>query len=110
MQWPLNREPRACVRFALRTGCLLLFWYVSSYVLMMDWRRTAYISNSSSWYASCYRMAPEEDISSQFTIIAPVECWANRLFLPLDWLVKNLHVDRLPSVANLGRKYPAERI
>ena len=78
--------------------CLLagLFLYVTTYVLMMDWRRQAFDPVTHRYVDQCaYRCAPVIEFrlkSPQFPniyIVAPCVCWANRAFWPIDLCVRH---------------------
>ena len=77
-------------RKAVAALLVLSFWYASAYILMMDWRRTAYDLVNGRWTEeSAYRFAPVAKFNNPYTRAAPSECWANRVFWPIDFLVRS---------------------
>jgi hypothetical protein len=75
---------RGCARLVL----VFIFWYLSCYFLMMDWRTLAYDPTFNEWTGeSCYYMAPMVHVRGNITMIGGSACWANTFFRPLDWLL-----------------------
>jgi hypothetical protein len=73
----------------------VFFWYVSSYILMMDWREQVYNPAPSAWgNRSAYRMSRTASESPRPGWAA--RCWANWVFEPIDSLV-NRAVDAATS-------------
>lgn len=79
---------------AARTSSILLLlpvWYISSYLLMMDWRVLAYDPILHEWTGeSCYYFAPYVRVHGNLTMFAGSVCWANAVFRPLDWLLYSM--------------------
>ena len=86
------RNVRSCA-FGLLT---LLVWYVAAYVLMMDWRRPAFdpVAGHDLNRSAC-RFAPVALVHPlspgglhNIYLVFPRDCWANRVFWPIDFLVR----------------------
>jgi hypothetical protein len=89
-----------------RYAILLAFWYLSAYVLMMDWRfpLPAYDTVSGDRVdQSNYRLAPNVNYRPPggVTMVGPCVCWPNKVFWPVDWVVRRL----LAPVPSKGRLY-----
>jgi hypothetical protein len=81
--------------FRLAVLCMLafLFWYAATYILMMDCRFCAFDAASGDFVnESAFRGAPPEyvrpSLELNFYIGGASVCWANRVFWPLDALVR----------------------
>ncbi len=106
----LIRLVLSSAKWALIVG----YWYLASYVLMMDWRIPAYDERTASYaYESHYRMTRYDvphDV--EFTILVPVACWANQFFWPVDaslgWLKRymNEHQTTYGAYWNSGARCP----
>jgi hypothetical protein len=87
-----------------RILALSFFWYVSSYILMMDWGCQAYDPTAATFTAeSHYHMTHSVRVRGDFSIYAPERCWANWVFRPLDRFLHFLFV------ATGDRKFPSEQ-
>jgi hypothetical protein len=66
---------------------LAIFWYISCYILMMDWTCPAYDPTLGSWTSeSNYYMTVSVRVRGPFSVYGPRTCWANWLFQPIDWI------------------------
>ena len=84
------RIPRIVGSFAL----MLSFWYVATYILMMDWRQQAFDAVGHHYVHHCaYRCAPIVSFHVKSQDLPNIymrelrDCWANRVFWPADLLV-----------------------
>ena len=74
----------AHIRKPLIVAVVLLYWYLASFVLMMDCRCGA-IDPAGRWVSqSHYRLADNERVAGDLSVYGPAACWANDLFWPLD--------------------------
>jgi hypothetical protein len=92
-----------CVPVLNKSARVLLvvsFCYVTTYVLMLDWRRPAYdpiarIPVDQSAYRFAHAVGGR--VPGPFTIYEAFDslCWANRVFWPIDSLVRRAlaHID-----------------
>ena len=71
---------------------ILVYWYLAAYVLMVDWRRL----NTNKPDTSFYRFAQIHTYhpAGGFSTVETHSCWANRVFWPIDRLVR-LWIDRI---------------
>ena len=99
MRWLLDYRGRV---FSL--VAVLLYWYLSSYVLLMDWRFRAYDIATTRFAESSYRMAHVEVggfPGHEFTTAYRMTCWANLVFGPVDtgmrWLKKTVGSGDVPD-------------
>ncbi len=88
----LSRAYALTCHVSKRLACavaIFIYWYLGSYVLLMDWRCGAFDTASNNWASeSHYRMAHSDSVVISFTMVVPLTCWANQLFWPIDTLLK----------------------
>ena len=95
------------VKKSARTLLVVLLWYLAAYVLMMDWRRVAYDPIARvPVNQSAYRFAPIGGgrVPGPFTVYEAFDCvsWANRVFWPVDVLVRGALMNVDDRVRNLA--------
>lgn len=79
-----------------RVLLLCSFWYMASFILMMDWRVRSYDPTCGTCHESCYYMACMVTVHGDFTIVAASTCWSNTCFYPVEVLL--LGVDDMLGV------------
>lgn len=84
----LSPRSRTVAYRTFRIVSLLLFWYLSSFFLMMSWLLPAYDPESHQEVGqSSYFMAPAVRMDGDFTIYCTSASSANWFFYPLDKLI-----------------------
>jgi hypothetical protein len=83
-------QARTYVGHSFRFLSLLLFCYVSCFILMMSWLCPSYDPDACVHRESSYLMIGDVRVPGGFTIYCPAACWANKVFLPIDWCLRGL--------------------
>jgi hypothetical protein len=88
------QQPSFVIRRLFWALFLGVFWYVSCFVLMMDWVRPGtYDPARHAWTdASSYYMVDTVRVPGDFTMYAAPVCWANRAFWPIDTTLSRTNV------------------
>jgi hypothetical protein len=88
LEYHVSRGRRVCVR-ALRIAGYLFFVYATTYFLAMNTACPAFDpATGNVAYDSCYLFGPTYQRPGGLTIIYGAQCWANRVFWPMDCLVQ----------------------